>query len=336
MSERCALDFQVGTTGERGFLKVVIQIPCLDEAETLRATIGDLPTALQGIDEIRVVVIDDGSDDETGDIAASLGASVVRLPETRGLAAAFSAGIDWALDAGADIVVNTDGDNQYRGADVASLVAPIVEGRADIVIGARPIATMRDFSRSKRWLQRVGSWVVRRLSGTAVADATSGFRAYSREAALRLEVFSGYTYTLETIVQAANHGLRVASVPVLVNPVARPSRLVRSSAHYVIRAGSGLLRMFVVYRPFRFFIIPAASSMLVASAIGVRFLWFYAVSGGAAGHLQSLILAGMLFGLGAAFTVVAFLGDLIAINRRMLEELRLEARRRRFDAAREH
>jgi hypothetical protein len=153
---------------------------------------------------------------------------------------------------------------------------------------------------------------------------------------LRLEVFSGYTYTLETIVQAANHGLRVASVPVLVNPVARPSRLVRSSAHYVIRAGSGLLRMFVVYRPFRFFIIPAACSMIVASAIGVRFLWFYAVSGGAAGHLQSLILAGMLFGLGAAFTVVAFLGDLIAINRRMLEELRLEVRRRRFDAAREH
>ena len=316
-------------------MKVVIQIPCLDEAATLPQTISDLPAALEGIDAIRVVVIDDGSSDQTGDIAASLGASVVRLPETRGLAAAFSAGVEAALATGADIVVNTDGDNQYRGDDIASLIAPIVEGRADIVIGARPIATMRDFSWSKRWLQRVGSWVVRRLSRTAVADATSGFRAYSREAALRLEVFSGYTYTLETIVQASNHGLRVASVPVRVNPVARPSRLVRSSAHYVLRAGSGLLRMFVVYRPFRFFIVPAAASMLVALGIGVRFLWFYAVSGGAAGHLQSLILAAMLFGLGAALTVVAFLGDLVAINRRMLEELRLEARRRRFEAASE-
>ena len=316
-------------------MKVVIQIPCLDEAATLPQTIGDLPAALEGIDAIRVVVVDDGSSDQTGDIAASLGASVVRLPETRGLAAAFSAGVEAALATGADIVVNTDGDNQYRGDDIASLIAPIVEGRADIVIGARPIATMRDFSWSKRWLQRVGSWVVRRLSRTAVADATSGFRAYSREAALRLEVFSGYTYTLETIVQASNHGLRVASVPVRVNPVARPSRLVRSSAHYVLRAGSGLLRMFVVYRPFRFFIVPAAASMLVALGIGVRFLWFYAVSGGAAGHLQSLILAAMLFGLGAALTVVAFLGDLVAINRRMLEELRLEARRRRFEAASE-
>jgi glycosyltransferase involved in cell wall biosynthesis len=316
-------------------LKVVIQIPCLDEAATLPQTISDLPAALEGIDAIRVVVVDDGSSDQTGDIAASLGASVVRLPETRGLAAAFSAGVEAALATGADIVVNTDGDNQYRGDDIASLIAPIVEGRADIVIGARPIATMRDFSWSKRWLQRVGSWVVRRLSRTAVADATSGFRAYSREAALRLEVFSGYTYTLETIVQASNHGLRVASVPVRVNPVARPSRLVRSSAHYVLRAGSGLLRMFVVYRPFRFFIVPAAASMLVALGIGVRFLWFYAVSGGAAGHLQSLILAAMLFGLGAALTVVAFLGDLVAINRRMLEELRLEARRRRFEAASE-
>ena len=316
-------------------MKVVIQIPCLDEAATLPQTISDLPAALEGIDAIRVVVVDDGSSDQTGDIAASLGASVVRLPETRGLAAAFSAGVEAALATGADIVVNTDGDNQYRGDDIASLIAPIVEGRADIVIGARPIATMRDFSWSKRWLQRVGSWVVRRLSRTAVADATSGFRAYSREAALRLEVFSGYTYTLETIVQASNHGLRVASVPVRVNPVARPSRLVRSSAHYVLRAGSGLLRMFVVYRPFRFFIVPAAASMLVALGIGVRFLWFYAVSGGAAGHLQSLILAAMLFGLGAALTVVAFLGDLVAINRRMLEELRLEARRRRFEAASE-
>ena len=315
-------------------MKLVIQIPCLDESATLPAAMGDLPAALPGIADIRIIVIDDGSADETGDIAASLGASVVRLPVTRGLAAAFAAGIESALTAGADIIVNTDGDNQYRGDDVALLIAPIVEGRADVVIGARPIATMQDFSWAKKMLQRAGSWVVRRLSGTNVEDATSGFRAYSREAALRVEVFSGYTYTLETIVQAANHGLRIASIPIRVNPVARQSRLVRSTAHYVLRAGSGLLRMFVVYRPFHFFITPAVVLIAIAIAIGLRFVWFFVESGGAAGHLQSLILAAMLFGMGAALTVVAFLGDLIAINRRMLEDLRLDARRRRFDSIR--
>ena len=315
-------------------MRLIIQIPCLDEAGTLPATIGDLPTVLPGIDDIRIIVVDDGSEDATADIATSLGATVVRLPVRRGLAAAFSAGIGAALAADADIVVNTDGDNQYRGDDIALLIAPILEGRADVVIGARPIATMRDFSRVKRMLQRVGSWVVRRLSGKAVTDATSGFRAYSREAALHLDVFSRYTHTLETIVQAASHGLRIASVPIRVNPVARPSRLIRSTAHYVLRAGSGLLRMFVVYRPFRFFIIPAAVSIAVAIAVGLRFVWFFVQSGGAAGHVQSLILSAMLFGMGAALTVVAFLGDLIAINRRMLEDLRLESRRRRFDAMR--
>lgn len=315
-------------------LKLVIQIPCLDEAETLPATIADLPAAVPGVDDVRIVVVDDGSADETGDVAASLGAAVVRLPATRGLAAAFSAGIEAALTAGADVIVNTDGDNQYRGDDIALLIAPILEGRADIVVGARPIATMRNFSWAKKMLQRAGSWVVRQLSSTDVEDATSGFRAYSREAAMRLEVFSGYTYTLETIVQAANHGLRVASIPVRVNPVMRKSRLVRSTPHYVVRAGSGLLRMFVVYRPFRFFMIPAAVSIAVAVVIGLRFLWFFVQAGGSAGHLQSLILSAMLFGLGGALTVVAFLGDLIAINRRMLEDLRLEARRRRFEALR--
>ena len=195
---------------------------------------------------------------------------------------------------------------------------------------------MNDFSRAKKWLQRTGSWVVRRLSGTTVEDATSGFRAYSREAALRVDVFSGYTYTLETIVQAANHGLRIASVPIRVNEVTRPSRLVQSSARYVMRAGMGLLRMFVVYRPFRFFIVPAAICVAFAVAIGLRFLWYFVQSAGAAGHLQSLILAGMLFGMGAALTVVAFVGDLIAINRRMLEDLRLDSRRRRLDAAKAH
>ena len=313
-------------------MKLVIQIPCLNESATICATIRDLPGAVEGIDEISVVVIDDGSSDETGAIAASLGAIVVRVPVTRGLAAAFSAGIEAALTIGADIIVNTDGDNQYCGADVALLITPIVEGRADVVIGSRPIVTMQQFSLAKKVLQRAGSWVVRRLSGTSVEDATSGFRAYSRSAAMRLEVFSGYTYTLETIVQSANHQLRIASVPVRVNTVARKSRLMRSTLHYVLRAGSGLLRMFVVYRPFRFFIIPAAALMAIGVAIGLRFLWFFFSSDDPRGHLQSLILSAMLFGLGGALIVVAFLGDLVAINRKMLEELRLDARRRRFDA----
>ncbi|HEY7788368.1 MAG TPA: glycosyltransferase family 2 protein [Casimicrobiaceae bacterium] len=315
-------------------MKLVIQIPCLDESQTLPATIKDLPTALPGIDDIRVIVVDDGSDDGTADVAASLDAAVVRFPTTRGLAAAFSTGVEAALLLDADIIVNTDGDNQYRGGDVALLIAPIVAGRADIVIGARPIATMREFSWIKKVLQRAGSWVVRRLSGTTIVDATSGFRAYSREAALRLEVFSGYTYTLETIVQGANCGLRIASVPVGVNAVVRKSRLMRGSAHYVMRAGTGLVRMFVVYRPFRFFIIPGAAAIAIAMLIGLRFLWLFVESGGAAGHLQSLLLSAILFGLGGALTVVAFLGDLIAINRRMLEDLRLDARRQRFDALR--
>jgi glycosyltransferase involved in cell wall biosynthesis len=315
-------------------MKLVIQIPCLDESETLPATIGELPRELPGIDDIQIIVVDDGSADRTAHVAMSLGATVVQLPKRLGLAAAFSAGIEAALLADADIIVNTDGDNQYRGHDVAGLIAPIVERRADIVVGARPVATMRNFSWTKRLLQRAGSWVVRRLSGTSVEDATSGFRAYSREAALRMEVFSGYTYTLETIVQAAHHGLRIASVPVRVNPVRRRSRLMRSTSHYVIRAGGGLLRMFVVYRPFRFFIAPAAIAMALAIVIGLRFLWFYVQSSEHTGHLQSLILAGMLFGLGGALTVVAFLGDLIAINRRILEDLRVNARRERFDAQR--
>jgi len=227
-------------------MRLVIQIPCLDEALTLPATIRDLPSSLPGIEDIRVVVVDDGSSDGTCDVAAALGATVVRLPRTRGLAAAFAAGVESALASGADIVVNTDGDNQYRGSDVALLIAPIVDGAADIVIGARPIATMQNFSPMKKLLQRIGSWVVRHLSGTSVPDATSGFRAYSREAALVLDVFSGYTHTLETIVQGAHRGLRIASVPIGVNPPARDSRLMRSTAHYVMRAGSGLLRMFVV------------------------------------------------------------------------------------------
>lgn len=314
-------------------MKLVIQIPCLDEAATLGATIGGLPRAIDGIDALEIVVIDDGSRDATPNVARSLGATVVRLPATRGLAAAFMVGIDFALARGADIVVNTDGDNQYRGEDVAQLVAPILRGEADVAIGARPIADIGEFSRAKKVLQRVGSWVVRRISGAKVDDATSGFRAYSREAALQLNVFSRYTYTLETIVQAAQRSMRIVSVPIRVNGVDRPSRLARSSTGYMLRASSDLARIFVVYRPFRFFIVPAVIALAIAAALICRFLWFFVTSGGASGHLQSLVAAAMLVGVGAALVVVALLGDLQAINRRLLEEMRLDDRRRRFDGS---
>jgi glycosyltransferase involved in cell wall biosynthesis len=313
-------------------MRLVVQIPCLDEAETIAHTIGALPDSIAGIDEIGVIVIDDGSRDATAQIAASLGARVVGWPATRGLAIAFMAGIDASLASGADVIVNTDGDNQYRGDDVAQLVAPILAGEADVVIGARPIGEIRDFSWAKKALQRIGSSVLRGLTGSDIVDATSGFRAYSRDAAMQLAVFSRYTYTLETLLQAAQAGLRIRSIPVRVNRVERPSRLARSTVDYIWRAGVGLVRMFVVYKPFRFFIVPAAISTLGGAALVVRFLWFFVSSGGAGGHLQSLVAAVMLFGVGGALAVVALIGDLLAINRRLLQEQRLESRRRRFAA----
>ncbi len=313
-------------------MKLAIQIPCLNEADTLPRTIADLPRSLPGVDQIVVIVVDDGSRDATAEVAASLGAQVVRSPITRGLARAFMTGIDVALRERADIVVNTDGDNQYRGEDIAALVAPIVARDTDVVIGVRPIEEIAEFSFGKKLLQRVGSRIVRALTGTRVDDATSGFRAYSRDAALRLAVFSRYTYTLETIVHAAQSGLRIVSVPVRVNRVERPSRLARSSAHYAWRAGVDLARMFVVYRPFRSFVVPAIVACLAGAVLVARFLWYFIASDGAPGHVQSLVAAAMLFGAGGVLFVVALVGDLIAINRRLLEELRLESRRRRFDA----
>ncbi len=313
-------------------MKLAIQIPCLNEADTLPRTIADLPRSLPGVDQIVVIVVDDGSRDATAEVAASLGAQVVRSPITRGLARAFMTGIDVALRERADIVVNTDGDNQYRGEDIAALVAPIVARDTDVVIGVRPIEEIAEFSFGKKLLQRVGSGIVRALTGTRVDDATSGFRAYSRDAALRLAVFSRYTYTLETIVHAAQSGLRIVSVPVRVNRVERPSRLARSSAHYAWRAGVDLARMFVVYRPFRSFVVPAIVACLSGAVLVARFLWYFIASDGAPGHVQSLVAAAMLFGAGGVLFVVALVGDLIAINRRLLEELRLESRRRRFDA----
>ena len=310
-------------------MKVCIQIPCYNEEEHLGQTARDLPQYLSGIDAIEVVVIDDGSVDRTAAVARTSGAHVVTIPVNRGLANAFVTGIHACLARGADIIVSTDADNQYCGSDVARLVVPILSGDADLVIGARPIAEIDSFSPLKKLLQHVGSWVIRMLTGTMVADATSGFRAMSRDTALQVNVFSRYTYTLETIVQAANRGLRIASVPIGVNATARRSRLVRSNLNYLWRTGSDLIRVFVVYRPFRSFMVPALVLFIIATGIALRFLYYLFESDGV-GHVQSLILAAILYGISGALMAVAFVGDLLAINRRLLEEFQLDARRRKF------
>lgn len=311
-------------------MKLCIQIPCFNEESQLPQTLRDLPRSLSGIDSIELLVVDDGSSDGTAAVARGMGARVVSVPMHRGLANAFVVGIGACLDLGADVIVNTDGDNQYRGEDIVKLVRPILEDKADLVVGARPIVEIESFSLVKKVLQRAGSSVVRVLSGTRVVDATSGFRAMNREAALQVNVFSRYTYTLETIVQAAHRGMRVCSIPIRVNASIRQSRLARNNWHYLWRSGSDLLRVFVVYRPFRCFMVPALALFAVATGIAVRFLYYLLSVDGGAGHIQSLILAAILYGLSGALMAVAFLGDLLAINRRMLEEVQLNSRRARY------
>jgi glycosyltransferase involved in cell wall biosynthesis len=312
-------------------MKLIVQIPCFNEEAQLTKTVRDLPDSLPGIDTIEILIVNDGSTDRTEAVARELGLNVLSIPVNRGLAYAFTVGVEASLARGADIIVNTDADNQYRGDDIGALVEPILAGRADVVIGARPIGEIDSFSPLKKMLQRAGSWVVRRLSGTRVADASSGFRAMNREAALQTNVFSRYTYTLETIVQAAYRGLRVTSVPIRVNGVTRESRLVRSNRNYVWRTGSDLIRILVIYRPFRSFMLLAIALFAVATIVALRFLYYFMVTDEGSGHIQSLVLAEILYGLCGTLVAVAFIGDLMAINRRLLEELRLGARRAKFE-----
>ena len=256
-------------------MKLVIQIPCFNEESQLTTTVRDLPDSIPGIDSIEIVIVNDGSTDRTEEVGRELGLKVLSIPVNRGLAYAFMAGVEASLARGADIIVNTDADNQYRGGDIHALVEPILAGSADVVIGARPIGEIDSFSPLKKMLQRVGSWVVQKLSGTRVADASSGFRAMNREAALQTNVFSRYTYTLETIVQAAHRGMRVTSVPIRVNAVTRESRLVRSNRNYLWRTGSDLVRILVIYRPFRSFMLLSAALFAVATIIALRFLYYF-------------------------------------------------------------
>ncbi len=302
-------------------MKLVIQIPCLNEAATLGAALATLPRAVEGFETVEWLVVDDGSTDGTAELARKLGVDhVIRHPVNRGLAAAFMTGIDAALQHGADVIVNTDADNQYEAADIPLLVQPILDHRADMVIGARPIAQTEHFSWIKKKLQRFGSWAVRIASKTDVADAPSGFRALTRETAMRLNVFNAYTYTLETIIQAGLSNLAVVSVPIRTNPDLRPSRLVKSIPNYVKRSLMTIVRVFVIYRPLALFMWASAILTLIGVALGARYLGYF-FTGHGGGHVQSLILAALCILLGGLSFMIGLLADLISTNRKLLEQI---------------
>ncbi len=308
-------------------MKLLIQIPCYNEEDHLPKVLSALPREVPGVDRVEWLVVDDGSQDRTVEQAEAGGVDhIVRLPHHQGLAAAFMAGIHASLQAGADVIVTTDADNQYRAECIADLVRPILEGGAEMVIGARPIERVRHFSKTKKCLQRLGSWVVRLASNTQVPDAPSGFRALSREAALQLNVYNHYTYTLETIIQAGQKGIRVTWVPVQTNEDLRPSRLLKSIPSYVRKSILTILRVFVIYKPFLFFMSIGSTLLILGTLIGIRFLFFY-FSGQGSGHVQSLILASILIGIGFQNMLVAFIAELLSVNRRLLEESQYERRR---------
>jgi glycosyltransferase involved in cell wall biosynthesis len=306
--------------------RLVIQIPCHNEEETLPRVLADLPVAIAGVNSIRVLVIDDGSTDRTAAVAGELGVDVLRLPERRGLARGFLAGLDRAIELGADVIVNTDGDGQYRGSDIPALIAPILAGTAELVVGVRPVAEIASFSPVKKMLQWLGSAATRFASATRVEDAPSGFRALSRDAAMRMHVFNRYTYTVETIIQAGQKGMAIATVKVGVNPPTRPSRLARRMSTYVLHQLNILVRVFMTYRPFRFFAIPGAVMGLIGGVLLLRFLYYYVTAGGQ-GHVQSVIIGALFAGIGLFLVVIGLLADLIAVNRQLLEDVEWRLRR---------
>ena len=308
-------------------MKLIIQIPCLNEEKTLAQTLSALPKSIKGVDVIETLVINDGSSDATVKVAQGNGVNhIVSFTKRKGLARAFAAGLDAALKAGADIIVNTDADGQYKGEDIPRLIKPILEGQADLVIGNRDIENVEQFSWIKKRLQRIGSWVIRHLSGSTVSDATTGFRAYNRDAALKLNIISDYTYTLESIIQAEHKSLAIANITISTNEVKRPSRLFKSIPEYIKRSILTIVRVYSMYNPFRLFITASAAISCLGILIGCRFLYYYFTVGGG-GKIQSLILAALLIIIGFQLLVVGLVADLIASNRRLIEETLLRVRK---------
>jgi len=303
-------------------MKLIIQIPCYNEAETLAIALSALPRQVDGFNAVEWLIIDDGSTDRTVEVARANGVDhIVRHAGNKGLARAFMTGLDACLTLGADIIVNTDADNQYNADDIPALVQPVLEQRAEIVIGSRPIEAIKHFSPIKKLLQKLGSWVVRVASKTDISDAPSGFRAMSRIAAERLMVFNDYTYTLETIIQAGQKNMTIISVPVGVNEDLRPSRLVKNISSYIKLSIVTIIRIFIIYRPFRFFAGIGSVVFIAGLLLSTRYLYFW-VSGSGDGHVQSLILAALLMGAGFQTFLIAFVADLLSANRKLLEEIR--------------
>lgn len=300
--------------------KLIIQIPCYNEEKSLPETLSDLPKDVPGISQIETLIIDDGSIDRTAEVAKELGINhLLKFTNHIGLAQAFSAGLDYSLKLGADIIVNTDADHQYPGKEIPHLIIPILQNEADIVIGVRKIEAIQHFPWLKKKLQELGSWVVRHVSQTNVPDVTSGFRAYSREAALKLNIISDYTYTLETIIQAGKKHLKITTIPIEINPPLRPSRLIKNIRSYLQKSIATILRIYAMFNPMKVFMLIGGSIFSLGFLLGLRFLYFYFHSSGR-GHIQSLILAAILLIIGFLIMMIGLLADLISANRRLLED----------------
>lgn len=312
-------------------MKLIIMIPCYNEAETLTVTLDALPKHIDGIDTIEYLIINDGSRDDTVEVAKRWGVNyIVNFKQNRGLARGFMAGIDACLRNGADIIVNTDADNQYYGGDIETLIRPILEGKSDIVIGERPIDQTAHFSPMKKKLQHMGSWVVKKASNSDIPDAPSGFRAYSREAALRLNVTNEYTYTLETIIQAGREKIPMMSVPIRTNAELRPSRLFHSMFGYVKKSAGTIIRAYVMYSPLKFFTIVGLIPFIIGVLIGIRYLVLLA-TGAPGQHIQSLILACILLLMGFMTIIIGVQADIIARNRKILENIEYHVRKMEYD-----
>lgn len=304
-------------------MKLIIQIPCFNESEVLAVTLEDLPRNVNGFDKVEWLLIDDGSGDNSIEIAKRYEVDhIIHFKKNQGLAKVFMAGINEALKQDADVIVNTDADNQYNADDIPKLVDPILSHKADYVIGERPISAIQHFSWTKKLLQKLGSWVVRKVSNTDLPDAPSGFRAMSRDCAKQLNVFNNYTYTLETIIQAGQKNMAIQSVSIRVNNDLRKSKLVTSISGYISKSIVTILRIFVVYKPFLFFMSIGLFMFLGGFLLGLRFLFFY-FNGDGSGHIQSLILAGILSGTGFHTMLIAFIADLLSVNRKLLEDIKV-------------